>query len=265
MAASASSTSTGKSVFSPPGPLSHVGRGGDVRAALERESLLVARLGLVDYLEAWDLQRRVAAARRDDRIPNTVLLLEHPHTYTLGRRGKKENILLSDRQLKRRTIALYEVDRGGDVTYHGPGQLVGYPILKLPQKRLDYVRYIRDVEAALLGAVRDLGVPAELKEGFSGVWLGNEKICAIGVKIDASGVTMHGFALNVNTDLSYFGHIIPCGITDKGVGSLDGALGRRVSMRRAEKNVVRRLAERFDLEPQVRGIGRRRLERWVAE
>lgn len=223
--------------------------------------LLVARLGMLDYQDAWDLQRRLVTLRREDRIPDTILLLEHPHTYTLGRRGKMENILLTPRQLARRKIAVYEVDRGGDVTYHGPEQLVGYPILRMEPGRVTFVRYIRELEIALLAAVRDLGVPAGLQEGFSGVWVANEKICAIGVKVDAAGITSHGFALNVNTDLSYFGHIIPCGITDKGVTSLAKALGRRVSMRRVQNVVVERLAERFGLQPAARAIGPNRLER----
>lgn len=203
------------------------------------------RLGTVDYLEAWELQRRLAEARREDAVPDTLLLLEHPHTYTLGRRGNRENILLSSEELSARGIAVYEVDRGGDVTYHGPDQLVGYPILKLPPG-FTYVGYIRDLERALLEAIRDLGVPAGLKEGFSGVWVGEEKICAIGVKVDAFGVTSHGFALNVNTDLSYFSHIIPCGITDKGVASLRRVRGRRVSPRRVERAVVSRMHEVFE-------------------
>jgi lipoyl(octanoyl) transferase len=217
--------------------------------------LQVARLGEIDYLEAWDLQRRLAEARRNDAIPDVLLLLEHPHTYTLGRRGNRENILLTSEDLAARRIAVYEVDRGGDVTYHGPDQLVGYPILKL-DPGYTYVGYIRDLERALLQAVRDLDVDAELKEGFSGVWVGDEKICAIGVKVDAQGVTSHGFALNVNTDLSYFGHIIPCGITDKGVTSLQRVLGRRVSPRRVEHAVLDRLCEVFRLAPNRRAVGR---------
>lgn len=219
--------------------------------------LLIARLGMIDYQGAWDIQRRLAEARRRDAVPDTLLLLEHPHTFTLGRSGRDENILISTDELCARGIAVYHVDRGGDVTYHGPGQLVGYPIFKLPDERRSrpgYMRaYIRDVEQALLLAIRDLGVAAELQEGLSGVWAGNEKVCAIGVKIDAAGVTSHGFALNVNTDLSYFGHIIPCGITDKGVTSLDRLLGRRVSMARVERAVVRRLSECFNLAPGRRG------------
>lgn len=229
-----------------------------------RESLQVCRLGLIDYREAWDLQGRLAAARRAGALPNLLLLLQHPHTYTLGRSGKPEHVLLSPGELERYEIGLYEVDRGGDVTYHGPEQLVGYPILKIGSGRFDYVRYIRDVEHALLLAVQDLGAPAELKRGLSGVWVGDEKVCAIGVKVDAHGVTSHGFALNVNTDLSYFGHIIPCGIADKGVTSLAQVLRRRVSMRRVEDAVVRRMAERFDLALEPRALGRGRLERMVA-
>jgi lipoyl(octanoyl) transferase len=165
--------------------------------------------------------------------------------------------LLTPHQLEERGIAAYEVDRGGDVTYHGPGQLVGYPILKLPVERLDYVGYIRDVEQAILLAVRELGVSGELSEGYSGVWVADEKVCAIGVKIDGYGVTSHGFALNVNTDLSYFDHIVPCGIADKSVTSLARVLSRRVSMQRVERAVIRSLGATFGLIPQLRG--RRRL------
>jgi lipoyl(octanoyl) transferase len=213
-----------------------------------REPLLVSRLGVVDYQEAWNLQRRLAEARRRDAIPDVLLLLEHPHTFTLGRRAKPENILLNKRQLTRRKIAVYNVDRGGDVTYHGPEQLVGYPILKLPAERLDYVRYVRDLERAMLLSVRDLGVEGKIKEGLSGVWIGENKACAIGVKVDATGVTTHGFALNVNVDLQYFRHIVPCGIADKGVTSLQHELGRRVPMIDVMPIVARRIAEVFGLQ-----------------
>lgn len=223
----------------------------------------IARLGTVDYLEAWELQRRLTEARQADAIPDTLLLLEHPHTYTLGRRGNRENILLSPEELSEREIAVYDVDRGGDVTYHGPGQLVGYPILKL-ESGYTYVGYIRDLERALLEAVLDLGADAELKEGYSGVWVGEEKICAIGVKVDAQGVTSHGFALNVHTDLSYFGHIIPCGITDKGVTSLQGVLGRHVASRRVERAVIARLCDMVGNDTRSPTIGSRRLMRSLA-
>lgn len=257
------STDTGRQLPSRFAPLRPSGPNGSAEPerspGIDDPPLLVSRLGKVDYLEAWDLQRRLADDRGHDRIGDVLLLLEHPHTYTLGRRGNEDHILLSPHDLERRAIAVYHVDRGGDVTYHGPGQLVGYPILKLPPERLDYVGYIRDVERAMLAAVRDLGVPAELKERFSGVWIGEEKVCAIGVKVDAAGVTTHGFALNVNTDLSYFGHIVPCGIADKGVTSLDRLLGRPVSPRTVERAVVARLSERFGLAPRT--FSRARLER----
>jgi lipoate-protein ligase B len=224
--------------------------------------LLVCRVGTVEYQEAWDLQRELAAARNAGLIPDVLLLLEHPHTYTLGRRGNDENVLLPPSELTRRGIAIHRVDRGGDVTYHGPGQLVGYPILKLPPERLDYVRYIRDVEKALLLAVRDLGVHAELQDGYSGVWVRNGKVCAIGVKVDAFGVTTHGFALNVGADLEYFGHIVPCGLVDRDVTSLEKELGHRVPMRTVIPAVERRLGETFDLQPQI--VSRTRLETMIA-
>lgn len=223
--------------------------------------LLVCRAGLVDYGTAWELQNQLVAARRSDLVDDMLLLLEHPHTYTLGRQGKMANLLLTQRQLKRRAIGWHHVDRGGDITYHGPGQLVGYPILRLPGTRLDRVKYIRDLEAGLLAAVRDLGVDASLQSGYSGVWVGNDKVCAIGAKIDARGITSHGFALNVNTDLAYFRHIVPCGLHDRGVTSMDLLLKRQVSMGRVERTVINRLAETFSLE--ARGISLVRLTQMV--
>lgn len=228
------------------------------RPGAERRVLRVARLGLVDYQEAWDLQRRLAEARRHDRIGDVMLLLEHPHTYTLGRRGKHEHVLLTRQQLQRKNITLYEVDRGGDVTYHGPGQLVGYPIFKLPGTRLDRVGYLRDLEMALLQAVRSLKIDAGLRAGLSGVWVADDKICALGAKIDAHGITTHGFALNVNTDLSFFEHIVPCGLADMGVTSLQHVLGRRASMRGAMAAVVEHVARVFSMS--ARGIGEKRLQ-----
>ena len=227
-------------------------------------SLLIARLGTVDYCQAWDLQRRLAEARRRDQVPDTLLLLEHPHTYTLGRRSKPEHVLLSRTELTRRGIPLYEVDRGGDVTYHGPGQLVGYPILKRSSARVDYVSYLRDLETALLSSVRRLGVPGERRAGFSGVWVGQDKLCAIGVKIDAYGITSHGFALNVNTDLSFFDHIVPCGISDGGVTSLQREFKRRVSMRRVTAAVVESMEETFGLDARPRSVGLERVEHLAA-
>jgi lipoyl(octanoyl) transferase len=226
--------------------------------------LLVARLGTMDYQEAWDLQRRLAEARRRDIVPDTLLLLEHPHTYTLGRRSKPEHVLLTRAELNRRQIPLYEVDRGGDVTYHGPGQLVGYPILKRTSARIDYVSYIRDVERALVASVLRLGLPGKRRDGFSGVWVGNDKLCAIGIKIDAYGITSHGFALNVNTDLAFFSHIVPCGISDGGVTSLQREFKRRVSMRRVTDAVVDSMEATFGLDARPRSVGLVRVEQLAA-
>jgi lipoate-protein ligase B len=210
---------------------------------------MVVELGMVDYLEALEMQRRMAELRRRDECPDLLMLLEHPHTYTLGRSGSRKNVLLERPELERRDIRVYEVDRGGDVTYHGPGQLVGYPILRLRTQRVDYIRYIRDLEHALLDAIADLGIRGALKRGYTGIWVGEEKICAIGVKVDAWGVTSHGFALNVDPDMSYFGHIVPCGIADKGVTSIKRQLGEAPSTKDLVRAVSNRIARLFQLSP----------------
>ena len=186
----------------------------------------VRRLGLVPYREAWALQQELAADRRAGRIPDTVVLLQHPHTYTIGRSGTRDHVFLTERELAERDITCLEVDRGGDVTYHGPGQLVGYPILDLGETP-DVGRYLRLLEGSLIDVLADFGVASDRLSGYTGVWIGNRKIAAIGVKV-AQGVTTHGFALNVATDLSYFSHILPCGIPDKGITSMALELGDRV-------------------------------------
>jgi lipoate-protein ligase B len=186
----------------------------------------VRRLGAVPYREAWAMQQELAADRRAGRIPDTVVLLQHPHTYTIGRSGTRDHVFLSDQELAARGITCLEVDRGGDVTYHGPGQLVGYPILDLGPTP-DVGRYLRLLEGSLIDVLADFGIKADRLSGYTGVWIGNRKIAAIGVKV-AQGVTTHGFALNVTTDLSYFSHILPCGIPDKGITSMALELGDRV-------------------------------------
>jgi lipoyl(octanoyl) transferase len=189
----------------------------------------------VPYQDAWALQERLAAARGADEIPDTLLLLEHSHTYTLGSSGHDENVLLDPEQLRARGIEVYHVNRGGDVTYHGPGQLVGYPIIKLPRYeageglRADVLAYVRSLEQVMIDALAVFGVEAGRYPGYTGVWVAPEapdtaKIAAIGVKVTVRQVTMHGFALNVNTDLDYFKGIIPCGITDKPVTSMQEIL-----------------------------------------
>ena len=178
----------------------------------------VIRPGTVDYLDAWELQRSLARRVQDGAEPNTLLLLEHPAVYTIGRRGKREHVLLDDIQLANRGISLHEADRGGEVTYHGPGQLVAYPILDLREWG-GPVKYVRTLEQVLIETLADFGILAGLVDGLTGVFVGGEKIAAIGVKI-SRGVSYHGLALNVNTDLSLFDHIIPCGITDRPVTSM---------------------------------------------
>jgi len=206
--------------------------------------VIVRRLGLIPYREAWELQRRLAEQRRAGEVPDTLLLLQHPHTYTIGRSGSRDHVFLSDVQLAARGITCLEVDRGGDVTYHGPGQLVGYPIVDLGLKP-DVGAYLRALEACLMAVLADFGIAAGRLPGFTGVWIeGQRKIAAIGVKV-ASGITTHGFALNVTTDLSLFAHILPCGIRDKGVASMASELGRAPDMTAVEDAVAARFPERF--------------------
>ena len=205
----------------------------------------VRRLGLVPYADAWAMQQRLAEARRAGVIRDTLLLLEHPHTYTIGRSGTRDHVYLSEVELAARGITCLEVDRGGDVTYHGPGQLVGYPILDLGNAP-DVGRYVRGLEGCLIEALADFGIEAVRLSGFTGVWIADEKIAAIGVKI-SRGVTTHGFALNVSTDLSLFGHILPCGIPDKGVTSMAAKLGSAPAMSQVEDAVVAHFQDRFAL------------------
>ena len=206
--------------------------------------MIVRRLGLIPYREAWELQRRLAEQRRAGEVPDTLLLLQHPHTYTIGRSGSRDHVFLSEVQLAARGITCLEVDRGGDVTYHGPGQLVGYPIVDLGLKP-DVGAYLRGLEGCLIDVLAGFGISAARLPGFTGVWIeGQRKIAAIGVKV-ASGITTHGFALNVSTDLSLFAHILPCGIRDKGVTSMASELGRAPDMTAVEDAVAARFPERF--------------------
>ncbi|MDQ3878234.1 MAG: lipoyl(octanoyl) transferase LipB, partial [Actinomycetota bacterium] len=173
-------------------------------------SLAASWLGRVDYDTAWAWQRDLFVARLGDEVEDSLMLLEHPHTYTLGRRAMAEDLVYDDVERAARGIALFEVDRGGRATYHGPGQLVGYPIVSLGE-RYDVLGYLRKLEEALICTAADLGVRAHRDADHTGVWVGTNKLGAIGVKI-TRGVSMHGFALNVTTDLDMFGGIVPCGI-----------------------------------------------------
>jgi lipoate-protein ligase B len=207
----------------------------------------VVRLGVTDYMEGWELQKRLAEQVKQDSTAGWLLLLEHPHTYTFGRAGNAENLRLSEQELADIGAKVYWVDRGGDVTYHGPGQLVGYPIVDLHRWNGGPRWFVAALEAALIEALAVFGVRAETVEGRPGVWAGNEKLAAIGLHI-SQGVTTHGFALNVDPDLSYFGHIYSCGLADAGVTSISRLLGRPVGVAEAREVVLAALVRHLDLE-----------------
>ena len=232
----------------------------------------VLDLGLIEYEHAWKLQDEYASEIAAGLRPPTLLLLEHPHVYTFGRKGHAENLLWGEEQLKQKEIAVHWVDRGGDVTYHGPGQLVGYPLLPLgkidEEGRLpeaDYVGYVRKLEKTLIVALTYFGIAAGQKSGMTGVWVQADvysrcprcrpedrekpaKIAAIGVKVDVRGISHHGFALNVNPDMSYWDGIIACGLADYPVVSLADLLPQPPEMQMVKQEIVRAFGEVFDYE-----------------
>jgi lipoyl(octanoyl) transferase len=224
-------------------------------------SCLTIDLGLIAYAEAWSLQKRLVAARKVGAIEDVLLLCEHPHVITLGRNGKREHLLASEPVLKQKGVEFCATDRGGDITYHGPGQIVGYPILNLSAIRRDIVWYVRMLEEAMIRATADFGLHAEKVAGKTGIWVrsgedGNEeKLAAIGVHI-SRWVTSHGFAYNVATDLRYFDLIVPCGIADRRPTSLEKLLDRRVEYLEVAPLLAKYLGEVFTLEmrPATREI-----------
>ena len=248
---------------------------------IKMTTCVVRRLGLVPYAAAWDLQKDLALRRARDEIPDTLLLLEHPHTYTLGRSGRAENLLLDEAGLRARGIDLFWVDRGGDITYHGPGQLVGYPIMKLGRPvaaagripQADYVGYVRRIEETLIRALARFGLVAGQLSGLTGVWIQPDvasrcphcppaarqapsKIAAIGVKVDARGVSQHGFALNVNPDMSYWDGIIGCGLKDHASISMADLLGEPPPLEAVMDDVVRAFEKVFGREMATMGAER---------
>jgi lipoyl(octanoyl) transferase len=215
-----------------------------------RRKIEVRRLGVVDYAAALDLQQQLVEQRRSGAIADTLVLLQHPPVLTVGvrHRGGRTNILASQAELDRRGIQIVDSGRGGDVTYHGPGQLVGYPIVDLKPDRCDVHAYVRDLEAVLITAISRFGISGRRVPGWSGVWVGSdgreEKIAAIGVRI-SRWITSHGFALNVSTDLDNFSTIVPCGIADRGVTSLERLTGRSVAFQEVEDSVATAFSSTF--------------------
>jgi len=213
---------------------------------MHRPLLEVRRLGVVSYADSIALQSELVTARQTGRVSDVLLLLEHPHAITLGvsARRSRANVLAPQAMLDKRGVELHEAPRGGDVTYHGPGQLVGYPILDLKPDRCDVHRYVRDLEDVLIRVAERFGVRATRMTGLTGVWVGNDKLAAIGVRL-SRWVTSHGFAFNVNTDLDYFKLIRPCGIDDRGVTSLSRLTGHEVSLGTVSDVAAAILAEVF--------------------
>ena len=229
-------------------------------------SVVYKDIGLKDYKETWDYQvdiftelvvskknRTDGADSSGKTLPGTLIFVEHPHVYTLGKSGTENNLLLDYMQLQANGASFYRIDRGGDITYHGPGQIVGYPIFDLEVIKIGLKDYIFKLEEAIIRTVAEFGIEASRLEGGTGVWLEPErkgrarKICAIGVKASRY-VTMHGFAFNVNTDLTWFNYINPCGFTDKGVTSLNKELGAEQDINRVKELVKKNLQEVFDLD-----------------
>lgn len=223
-------------------------------------------LGRMDYQQAWDYQEQLFAeivatkinnrkrpAEEQTPTDNHLLFVEHPHVYTLGKSGKLENLLLDEEGLKAHDATFYKINRGGDITYHGPGQLVGYPILDLENFFTDIHQYLRYLEEAIIRTLAEYGIEAGRIDGLTGVWLDSirqenpRKICAMGVK-SSRWVTMHGFAFNLNANLNYFGNIVPCGIDDKAVTSLHLELGRPVDEAEVKEKVKKHLSDLFEME-----------------
>jgi len=223
-------------------------------------------LGLIDYKEAWDYQEKLFRATVDQKISirngessepteNHILFCEHPHVFTLGKSGDKDHLLLNDESLKQNNATYYEINRGGDITYHGPGQLVVYPIFDLDHFFSDIHKYLRYLEESVILTLAEYGIVSGRVDGLTGVWIDGDKptarkICAIGVK-SSRWVTMHGIGFNVNSDLSYFSHIIPCGIQDKAVTSMERELGRKLDMEEVSNVLKEKLATLFEFSYTV--------------
>lgn len=207
--------------------------------------LNIFQYGIVVYSDAMSVLQSTVEKRAKNLIPDTLLLLEHPPTYTLGMRGKIDHLLIPESELNVRKIDIHRTDRGGDITFHGPGQLVGYPVLDLKIKKLDIRQYVKKLERVIIQAISEFKITAHSINGFPGVWVHNEKVAAIGVKINAAGISSHGFAINVNTDLTFFQNIIPCGLADTKVTSIAEITGHAIDMGKMKKSVAAAFISEF--------------------
>jgi len=213
----------------------------------QRKRCVVHQLGRIEYQAAFQLRKKLLPQRAENRIADTLLLLEHPPTITVGKSGRLENVLASPAKLARAGVSLIFTDRGGDVTYHGPGQLVGYPILDLRERDRDVHRYVRNIEEVLIRTLADYGISSGRDHNHAGVWTGDMEIAALGLSI-RRWVTMHGFALNVNTDLDHFTLINPCGFTNKTATSIACLLGQELPLAEVTERLLCRFAEVFEVE-----------------
>lgn len=214
------------------------------------KQLITTYLGRTNYKEVWDLQKQLFELRTENKIPDVLLLNEHNHVYTIGKSGNGNHLLADETELRLKGADVFYIDRGGDITYHGPGQLVGYPILDLNDYYLDTHRYLRDLEEVIILTLKDFGIVGTRSDGFTGVWVNGEKIAALGVKV-SRWITMHGFAFNVNTDLSYFDRIIPCGIFHKGVITLRQVLNCDVDIFQVNQSLIKNFEKVFEVSTTI--------------
>ena len=212
---------------------------------MEKKILTYCNLGFIDYKEAWDIQKEIFSKRVSGEVEDVLLLLEHPNTYTLGKTAHKENLIGSEHYLMENQISVYDIDSGGDITYHGPGQIVGYPIIDLNNWFKDTHKYLRALEEVIIKTCGEFGLNSERNPKHTGVWIGDRKIAAIGIKV-SRWITMHGFAFNVNTDLNLFNGIIPCGIQDKSVTSLSKELNKEISIQELKEKLLNNFSDVFN-------------------
>lgn len=209
------------------------------------KKIVVCDLGLIEYEMAWEIQKDFHKKRTLEEIDDVLFLCEHPHTYTLGKTAEMKNLLFDEQELNRKEITVFNIDRGGDITYHGPGQIVGYAILNLANWKKDTHLYLRALEDVVIDTCKDYGIESERNNKYTGVWIENRKICAIGIKV-SRWITMHGFAFNVNTDLNLFDGIIPCGIQEKEVTTLSKELDGDIDIQEVKTKVVNNFVNVFD-------------------